>query len=1270
MGPYKLVISKNVDRSARESAEITSALDHNTENYLAIHLQDITSNIQAEFLPSRSEHFDIQYYKHQGKSKESSTGLISAVNRKLATDIQIEPIGNARAAGLLTKLKLRDKPNSNHIYLINIYIRPSASYTDTASLLGQIYSKSEGKMSRVLITGDVNASSPLWDPNHEKVSEQANAKHGYYQTKIQRGGTITEFIRRHNLVILSQTNRPSRPTFSPKAGPSDAGAFIDIVMAGHKVERIWTSVTILDTIGSIAWPINPQCRKNDDSPLNRQISTSEHRYIIVNSNCRGSSKQAKVRNYTVIRPEMIKKEDFLHLVLSTRKTRQNWRNKPRDQAIEDLEALTNLTMTSIISAQFRSTRIIRTSKSGRRENIISIMRKVRRIQNKLKNLTFRTKLTKPTETMMSKNRIYKRTKAKLISRIKNMCDCKSRTVWDKTSMIRWEDVQALELSQLRDPQSLNELAEKLFPHIECRVTEEQLNLKSQITINDIELETVEKMLRKKNYKGPDDVWFKTFIRCLELIPEIIREIARMSFHLCYIPEHCYETRGTIIPKKTAGKFRIVHVATPLAAYLELIALNRFQFALETHNLLHRDQFGFRCGRGRNELVTRIISSIADHRTRAKGTDPQQKQTTIIGLDIAGAFDNVGQHTIIDQLNKDLPTEPVVQWIKEFMLNRKIKIHYRDVSSYLVKVNKGVPQGSALGPILWNYAIHDIQTSIDKLNTQDTEVLAFADDITIIAHGDQHQKTQSLIDNIIELIESKELTINPDKSESMTITGPGRGTNEWRAPTLSIKGVQIRKVQTMTILGMPLTNKLTLNTKDNDISQKISETKKFLKQVQAYQVIDNMHEWRILIESLLRSILVHLAIPVLAIDEKGRKWSNSKLRAALIYVFGWPRCISRGMISLLTNIDTCEDTVYEQLIQGCANFDQDIRRSYQTLAEIFIAGGLANYARQNQQDSRSDQDDTSDRQTRHHFNPQVRLETCTEISQGVGKLVWIVTNHRHNNATSTILAYLSSEDNLITISEEVIHNTSYRVPYFNMLAAIWKRAQQHAETREIVMHNEESAYRALINYLNRDHRIIKLREELAKNKILVSAIDKATMAKLTDKLKHNKPAKVTKIAINWPNAGLQKEANWRINTLRKRKIQDLTSMLTSTMRELCGVALAWRNIPVDKLNNQTLLMLTGLVSNERKVLTHGEVKTNRPDLTKYPGCSCTLDRHTAANTLKHRLTNCPRYRNIRESIFGAEASGMENIKKINRVILGIDKSITPISLLKKLSKLAM
>jgi len=69
--------------------------------------------------------------------------------------------------------------------------------------------------------------------------------------------------------------------------------------------------------------------------------------------------------------------------------------------------------------------------------------------------------------------------------------------------------------------------------------------------------------------------------------------------------------------------------------------------------------------------------------------------------------------------------------------------------------------------------------------------------------------------------------------------------------------------------MPITNRLTLDTSNETVLEKITSVKRFLKPLQMNHIIENMDEWRLILEATARSLLVYLAILILAIDEKGR-----------------------------------------------------------------------------------------------------------------------------------------------------------------------------------------------------------------------------------------------------------------------------------------------------------------------------------------------------------------------------------------------------------------
>jgi len=253
----------------------------------------------------------------------------------------------------------------------------------------------------------------------------------------------------------------------------------------------------------------------------------------------------------------------------------------------------------------------------------------------------------------------------------------------------------------------------------------------------------------------------------------------------------------------------VHVATALAAYLELIALNRLEHALETNNLKDRQQFGFCRHKGRHDLIAHLIAKIAEHRVGVRHqygdkATARQNLSTIISLDVKGASDNVSQVYMIKKMYQELPNDPIRHWIRAFILNRSIKLKYRGLVSRELGIYKGVPQGSALGPILWNYAISDLSKELDKHRGQNTSIVAYADDITLLSNGaNNHKSTQGLLDQINRYMQLRGLEISPEKCELLHVIGPGRRPKEEELPRYMLANHEIAPREFIKILGVPV-----------------------------------------------------------------------------------------------------------------------------------------------------------------------------------------------------------------------------------------------------------------------------------------------------------------------------------------------------------------------------------------------------------------------------------------------------------------------------------
>jgi len=203
----------------------------------------------------------------------------------------------------------------------------------------------------------------------------------------------------------------------------------------------------------------------------------------------------------------------------------------------------------------------------------------------------------------------------------------------------------------------------------------------------------------------------------------------------------------------------------------------------------------------------------------------------------------------------------------------------------------------------------------------------------------------------------------------------------------------------------------------------------------------------------------------------------------------------------------------------------------------------------------------------------------------------------HNYRSTYLILLNNniDQSLGVLRKDYISNQTYGLSYYNTLAALWKRCQAKSETTNIVMHALDSAAMAITNLNNSDTHIIKLRENMARSRINLFLVPKEEWTKLLDKiLQLSIPADQKVVKYLWPDVSLRKLCNIQGGALGALRKQRLASKLTRTMRHLCPLTDPWSSLlALDQISNKTILMLTGLVTNEQKLLVRGELAPRIP-----------------------------------------------------------------------------
>ena len=141
-------------------------------------------------------------------------------------------------------------------------------------------------------------------------------------------------------------------------------------------------------------------------------------------------------------------------------------------------------------------------------------------------------------------------------------------------------------------------------------------------------------------------------------------------------------------------------------YLKIIPLHQFSFK-PLHSTCHQ---------------LRRISEII-----VKGFE-KKEYTSMVFLDVAQAFDRVWQKGLLQKLSKlNLPTY-LYNIIRSFITKRSFQVWIGTDISKIHPVKAGIPQGSVLGPILFNIFCHDIP------KPQKCQLAMYADDTAIITQN--------------------------------------------------------------------------------------------------------------------------------------------------------------------------------------------------------------------------------------------------------------------------------------------------------------------------------------------------------------------------------------------------------------------------------------------------------------------------------------------------------------------------------------------------------
>ena len=337
-----------------------------------------------------------------------------------------------------------------------------------------------------------------------------------------------------------------------------------------------------------------------------------------------------------------------------------------------------------------------------------------------------------------------------------------------------------------------------------------------------------KELKTSSAPGYDEIPPALIKITLPYILSVLHHIFNSSFLNGVFPTRMKIAKVIPIHKKgkhsDVNNYRPISLLPVLSKCLERIMFNRLNSFLSKKQIITKSQFGFLKNKSTVDATVAFLDKVSQHSLNS--------YTVSIFCDLSKAFDLVDHNILLYKLyNIGIRGVPHL-WFQSYLHNRQQFTSISDLTpiassnqsiltqhhSDLKQVIRGVPQGSILGPLLFNVYINDLPLS----SSDPLDYILYADDTNILLSANSpfslENKLNSALADTINWLNANKLSLNTTKTNFMPIQIKNKPKDT--LPTTIGNAYNLSAVEETKFLGLCISSDLTWNNHIQHVINKI------------------------------------------------------------------------------------------------------------------------------------------------------------------------------------------------------------------------------------------------------------------------------------------------------------------------------------------------------------------------------------------------------------------------------------------------------------------